>query len=293
MPRRPRSPRRRLLLCASVPLLWFAAGAAGAAVATSPAPSPVPARTEIDGHAVADVSVQTSDGLSVRGWLLRAAPDSRRSVVLAAGIRGNRLAMLTRAQFYLAHGWSTLLVDLRGTGASASARISMGFHEATDLLAWRHWLRQQGFTRIGAHGQSLGAAAIVYSAARDDGDPGFDFAVLESCYGDIDTTLHNRLPWLPWPQWTLWPLRWCGEYCMQADADRMRPLDAIAALRAPLLLVCGDRDDKVGAGVSAALLRASGATDKQLLLVPGAGHVDLWSCGTTLREALGAFLAAR
>jgi pimeloyl-ACP methyl ester carboxylesterase len=290
-PHTPWSRRRRLWLLLALPLLWWGAGAASALIATQPAPASIPPRTELGGHAVLDVTVQTSDGLSVRGWLARASPDSRRCAVLAAGIHGNRCAMLARAEWYLAHGWSALLVDLRGTGASDSARASMGWHEAKDLLAWRLWLRSEGFSQIGAHGQSLGAAAVVYCAALASSDQGFDFTVLESCYGDIDSALHHRLPWVPWPRLLLWPLRFCGEWCMRVDADSLRPLDAIASLRAPTLIACGDQDDKVGAGVSAALLHACGATHKQLVLVHGIGHQDLWA-DTTLRNALAAFLAS-
>jgi fermentation-respiration switch protein FrsA (DUF1100 family) len=227
----------------------------------------------------------------VRGWLARTAADSRRCVVLAAGIHGNRLAMLDRAEWYLANGWSTLLVDLRGTGASDGRRISMGYHEAGDLVAWRAWLRSQGFVQVGAHGQSLGAAAVVYSAA-DRSDRGWDFAVLESCYGDIGSALDNRLPWLPLPALCLWPLRLCAGWLMGVDAGRMRPVDTIAELRAPTLIACGDRDREVGSGVSEALLQASGARDKQLVWIAGAGHVDLWRTDETLRSALAGFLAS-
>jgi dienelactone hydrolase len=284
----------RAAALATVALLaWIAAGLASADRATAPHPRAIGPLPSFDaGVDVTDAVTVTPDGVQVRGWLATAANGRDRCVVLVPGIRGNRLGMLDRARWYLAHGWSALLVDLRGTGASERTRISFGWHEANDLAAWHAWLRAHGFTRVAAHGQSLGAAAVVYTT-RVAPPPPWEFAVLEACYGDVDGALANRLPWVPLPRVTLWPLRAFAEWLAAVDADDLRPRTAIAALRAPTLLACGDRDDKVGAGVSDALLAASGAADKRLVLVPGTGHHDLWSAGPTLRDALAPFLLTR
>ena len=84
--------------------------------------------------------------------------------------------------------------ELRGTGASGAARASFGWHEAKDLAACRAFLEDQGFAEVGVHGCSLGAAAALY-ALRDVPPPAF--LVLEAPYRDIESALHNRLPWLP------------------------------------------------------------------------------------------------
>jgi pimeloyl-ACP methyl ester carboxylesterase len=68
---------------------------------------------------------------------------------------------------------------------------------------------------------------------------------------------------------------------------------AIAALRAPTLLAFGAADDKVGDRAGEQLLAASGAAVKQLCVVPGIGHGDLWAAGDVLRRQLATFLAAR
>ncbi|MCA8957578.1 MAG: alpha/beta hydrolase [Planctomycetes bacterium] len=272
--------------------LWLAAGACGGWLVTRPAPAAIPRLDALAGRPVLDVELHTEDHVTVRGWLVAAGTASDRCVVLAAGIRGNRTAMLDRARWYLDHGWSTLLVDLRGTGASDPQRVSMGWYEAIDLRAWRRWLGERGFVRVAAHGQSLGAAAIVYSAAQRGGLD-WDFAVLEACYGDIESALYNRVPWLPLPSLLLWPLRVSATLWMRADARWLRPRDLISRLCVPTLLVCGDTDAKVGAGVTEALRNASGAADAQLVWVHGAGHVDLWRVGPELRDALEQFVARR
>ena len=291
-PATPRSSRRRWLLLGAIALIaWLGTGIAAACIATAPNPAAIP-RAPALGSTVSDAETVTADGVIVRGWLATAPQGAERCVVLAAGIRGNRLATIERARWYLDHGWSALLVDLRGTGASEPTRISFGWHEAKDLAAWFRWLRGRGFVRIAAHGQSLGAAAIVYSATLE-GAPAWDFGVLEACYGDLEGALLNRLPWVPWPGLALWPLRAAAGWLADIDGQALRPLEAIRSWRAPLLLVCGADDGKVGAGTSEALLAACASSDKRLVFVPGAAHVDLWSKGSALRDALASFASTR
>lgn len=233
-----------------------------------------------------------SDGVSGRGWLVRASDASTDVIVLAAGIRGNRLAMLERGVWYLAHGWSVLLVDLRGTGASAPTRIAMGWHEALDLTAWHVLAATRGFRRIGVHGQSLGAAAAVFTAVRSKPAPAWHFVVLESCYRDIDSALVARLAWFP--RRMLWPLVISAEWLLSLDAQKLVPVRAIAQLGAPTLLACGSDDAKVGPHALDDLFAASAAAGKERVEVTGAGHVDLWhSAADLLPRRLAAFLAER
>jgi pimeloyl-ACP methyl ester carboxylesterase len=284
---------RRAACCAGIVFaLWWAAGLLGAHLATDARPFAIPERTELGGRPVAAVATRTSDGVDVRGWLVRASEVSTDVAVLAAGIHGNRLAMLGRGEWYLAHGWSALLVDLRGTGASEPTRIAMGWHEALDLQAWHAFAAANGFRRIAVHGQSLGAAAAVYTAVRCAPPPAWHFVVLESCYRDIDAALAARLPWLPRP--LTWPLVACSEWLLGVDAHDLAPSRAIAQLRAPTLCACGTLDNKVGADATTALLAASAAAVKERVDVPDIGHGDLWHAGDgVLPRRLAAFVAAR
>ncbi len=266
-PRRAWCRCRRIVALAAVG--WLLAGFVGGWVLTRGRSVVIPERSDLAGHRIEVVAATTADGLTVRGWLVRAAVDSHDCVVLAAGIRGNRTAMTSRAEWYLARGWSTLLIDLRATGESDGERVSMGWHEADDLRAWYAWLLKRGFVRLGAHGQSLGAAAIAYS------DLPWDFAVLESCYVAIDEALRARLPWVPLPDLLLWPLRGCSEWWSGTAAMQLRPIDHVANRRQPTLFLAGDADEKVGLEGTQRLFAACAAVDKRMVLIVGGGHEDL------------------
>lgn len=288
----PRWPRRAAVWATAAFVAWWSVGMLGALLLTAARPQVVAPRSSLAGAAVEAVTTTLADGSALRGWLVRASPTSGRCVVLAAGIRGCRLAMVERAQWYLAQGWSTLLVDLRGTGESAPARIAMGWHEALDLVAWHRFAATRGFAQVGVHGQSLGAAAAAYSVVRGEPPPAWHFVVLESCYLDARAALTARLPWIP--RQLLWPLVACSEWLLAVDVDQLSPRQAIARLRQPTLIACGDRDEKVGPGATDALFAACAARVKERVDLPGVGHVDLWPAADgLLPRRLAAFLAAR
>jgi len=278
--------RRRLVLWAAAMLVaWWVGGFFSARLLVSPRPAAIPPLAELDGHAVEDVATTTSDGVTVRGWLVRGR-DAATCVVLAAGIHGSRQTMRSRASFYLARGSSALLVDLRGTGASDPVPISMGWNEALDLCAWHAFLRARGAAAIGVHGQSLGAAAAVYTAVR--GAPEWAFVVLESCYADAREALAARLPFVP--SFVLWPIEVGAGFWLGVDGADLVPVRAITALRAPTLIAQGELDAKVGPRAIERLLAASGAVRKARCEVPDAGHQDLWRCSGLVQQAITAFL---
>jgi fermentation-respiration switch protein FrsA (DUF1100 family) len=290
MPAAPGTRLRRLAVAATLAALaaWWGVGLAAAHTMTAPANRAVAPSDRLAGLAVDDVATSAADGVPLRGWLVRAIGGERRCVLLAAGIRGTRRAMASRAAWYAQRGWSALLVDLRGTGESAPERIAMGWHEAKDLAAWTAFARAAGFAEVGVHGQSLGAAAVCYAALLPE-PPAWRFAVLEACYRDIEAAMAARMPSIPRP--LLWPLVACAEWLLGVEAARLDPVAAIAGLRAPTLLACGTHDRLVGPDAHDLLFAACGAAAKERVDVPDAGHVDLFhASGSELPARLAAFL---
>lgn len=269
-------------------LAWLACGELTARVAARPKPEASPPASLLDGFEIESLTLRTADGVRLDAWLVVRDPD--RCVLLLAGIGGNRRMLVPRARFWLSRGWSVLMPDLRGTGSSDPVPITFGARERLDVAACWRALVDRGFGSIAVHAQSLGAAAFCY-ARRDRRVPEPTFAVLEAVYDDVRQALYRRLPWIPFPDAVLWPVVGAATYGLGEGATELRPIDAIASLHAPLLLVQGTDDEKVGVEVPRAILAACPAPVEDIAWIDGLGHVDLWrEAPDASRAAIEAFL---
>lgn len=217
------------------------------------------------------VTLPTGHGRSVEGWFLRG--DGKGAVLLLHGIRADRRQMLDRARFLHAAGYSVLLIDLPGHGASAAPRLTFGLSEAAGVKAALAYLREQAPGEgLGLIGVSLGAASFVL--CQDC--PQVDAAVLESMYPTIEEAVEDRLRMrlgalgVPLSKLLLWqlPLR------LDITPQQLRPIEHLAAIRAPLLVASGNRDMHTTIDETRRLYGAA-AQPKALWEVEGAVHQDL------------------
>lgn len=184
----------------------------------------------------------------------------------------SRLAMWGRAQALQQQGVAVMFIDLPGHGDSDGERRGYGRLEVPAVRAAWDWMQTRWpAERKAVIGISLGAAAWVFA----DASPKPDAVVLEMLYSRLDEAVDNRLrlrlgdagPWLrPLLGWQL-PL-WVG-----SGLEAHRPIDALAQLAAPLLLVAGSDDQHATAAQSLRLFAAA-AGPKSLWMIDGAAHAD-------------------
>jgi uncharacterized protein len=263
--------RRKLLVAAlasmaSALVLSLAAGE----VLTRPARAPVgppPAGLQAE-----TLRIPYSDGEHVAGWFLPGRA-GQGAVLLLHGVRGNRLQMLARARWLQREGVSCLLVDLPAHGESSGERITFGRREALGTEAALAWLRKQlPGERVAAIGVSLGGASLLFASRQ----PELHALVLESVYPTLVDAVQDRLAmrlgpagaWLAPLLLVQLPLR------LDLSADQLRPVDAVAAVHAPLLIASGTEDLHTRWPETEALFAAANAP-KALWPVQGAAHVDL------------------
>jgi alpha-beta hydrolase superfamily lysophospholipase len=238
------------------------------------------------------VRFETSTGGTVAGWFASGQP-GRGAVLLLHGVRGSRHAMLARALFLHRLGLATLAIDLPGHGESPAPHITFGANESHAVVSALPWLaRRCPGERIGAIGVSLGAASLVL--ARPDPAPAA--VVLESMYPTIEEAVADRLalhagaPAAMLAPALLWQMPWR----LGIRADQLHPIDALAALRSPLLVAAGDIDRHTTRAETERVFAAARANDKSLWIVPGAAHVDLHTFAVADYERrVGGFLQDR
>jgi fermentation-respiration switch protein FrsA (DUF1100 family) len=223
------------------------------------------------------VTFPSGSGATIRGWFIAGRPGGG-AVVLMHGVRGNRAPMLPRARMLRDAGYSVLLFDFQAHGESTGSRITFGYREGRDTVAAAGFVRQRvPGEKIGAIGVSLGGAAALLAP----GTLAVDALVLEGVYPDIDAATENRVndtlgPWLG-PVLSK-PLAWVlalvtAPLLGVAPAD-LRPIDHMANVRAPLLMLIGAVDTYTTVAETNAMFTRA-PEPKSLWIVDGAGHVDL------------------
>jgi uncharacterized protein len=229
-----------------------------------------PAQAEL---AFEDVGFHTTDGERLHGWWMPARSGSPVAHVLFAhGNGGNVGDRVMHAALLCAAGLDVLLFDYRGYGRSSGRPSEAGTyrdaHAARSALLGRAGVRPD---RVVYLGESLGGA-VALALALEHPPAGL---VLMSTFTSVRDMARRHYPFLP----------------RALVPDAYPSLRGVRALRAPLLVIHGDRDEIVPLFHAEALFEAA-PVPKRLHVVEGVGHNDLVSrAGDEWAAAIARFTA--
>ena len=203
-----------------------------------------------------DVVIDTPDGERLVGWWR--PPEPGRIVFLY--LHGNGGSLLNRRERVRAlaeGGRGILIVSYRGYSGSTGRPSEAGLR--TDARAAHAWLGSYDPARIVLYGESLGTGVAIRLAteAKVGG------VVLDSPYtstADVAKTLFWYVP---------------VTLLMQ---DQFRSIDRVAELRAPLLVLHGERDGLIPIAQSRILFDAA-PEPKRYVALPGVDHVGVLENG--------------
>jgi len=236
--------------------------------------------------AAESIMLTTSSGESVSGWF---SSGTSGSVLLLHGVHSDRRQMLERAKFLHNSGYSVLLIDLPAHGESSGTRITFGYREAEGVKAALRYLQQRlPQEKIAVIGVSLGAASVILS----DYTPPPAAIILESMYPTIEEAITNRLHLhLGFIGSIFTPVLLSQiPFRLGISPEQLRPIDHIASTNAPLLIISGTQDQHTTSDETKRLFETA-LPPKELWLVEGAAHVDLYAFNPqTYETKVSAFL---
>ena len=223
---------------------------------------------------VEEVSLESASGSVLSGWFV-GSDQNCGTVVLMHGIRADKRALLARARFLRQAGYAAFLFDFQAHGQSGGESITFGYLEQRDAAAAMGFVTARRPDRpIAVVGLSLGGVAAVLNGP----DLGADAVVLESVYPTLEKAAINRVRLHAGDLGLVTDLLASAlliqlELRLGFGAEQLRPIDHIASLGAPLLLIAGSEDRHTTVDDSRQLFERASAP-KRFWLVEGAGHVD-------------------
>jgi pimeloyl-ACP methyl ester carboxylesterase len=218
-----------------------------------------------------DVEFQTSDGVTISGWLLPSR-SKRATIIFSHGLFRSRRELMERAVALWQRGYGALLYDSRNHGESGAAKVSLGYFERLDAEAAARYLGEVAPSdRVVMFGISMGAATALLAAAET---PQVRAVISDSSFLSFeDTTTHHvklflRLPAFPLAN----EIRFMIEKRAGFDGS---DLDAVRAVKAlgnrPVMFIAAARDPRMPADIAQKLYDASAASKRDLLIVEGEG----------------------
>jgi fermentation-respiration switch protein FrsA (DUF1100 family) len=212
-----------------------------------------PARDGLPG--AEEVRLETADGLTLNGWLLRPTAREERGAVLVfngnAGHRGHRAPL---AEALARVGFAVLLIDYRGYGENAGSPSEQGLRLDADAALDLVLARGYALDRIVYFGESLGAAVAIELATRRHPAA----VVVRSPFSSLADIGRTHYPFLP---------------VRLLLRDRFPSVERVASIGAPLLIIAGERDSIVPLRSSRALYEAA-VEPKHMVVFDGADHND-------------------
>jgi len=210
------------------------------------------------GLAYEEVSFQSVDGLTLKGWFIpKVVPEipglpsvsgaleesrgTKRTVIALHGYPADKGDVLPFLSF-LHKDFNLFLFDFRYLGESEGKYTSAGAKEVLDLLAAISYLKTRGIEEVGVWGFSMGAAVALMGQEKS---PAIKAVVSEAAYanlGDLAKELY-RIPYLnsPLAYFTkLW-----GRIIVGMNASDVSPEKSVRKSAIPILIIHAKNDEVI------------------------------------------------
>jgi fermentation-respiration switch protein FrsA (DUF1100 family) len=210
------------------------------------------------------ITIRSADDTDLTGWYVEPRPGMP-TVLYFHGNAGNVSDRSERFEEVLASGFGLLAASYRGyPGSEGSPSEAALFADGLKVFDWL----AERTDEIVVHGESLGTGVATYVAAERDARA----LVLEAPYTAALDIAAATYPWIP---------------VSLLMRDPFLSREHIARVEEPVLILHGTADRVIPVEHGRSLFEAADQP-KELVIVEGAGHGDLWKRG--LWPAVLAFL---
>lgn len=219
---------------------------------------------------VFDTKIDAIDGGFLEVWRIEPQDASKGLVVFAHGWGRNRDRMVSRARIFARWGYTAIIHSARDHGGSSRRRFMNAVKFAEDIEAVMNWLDQP----VILYGHSAGSAGAVIAASRNPDKIRILF--LEASYAYTEEALLSLYRWVnPVFGVCFGPmiLFWMNLF-YRNQLDSVSPARLAPAIKAPVLLIHGEKDRRFPLAFAIELKRSFTTDCVELYVAEGAGHSD-------------------
>lgn len=233
-----------------------------------------------DQHAMPyqEVKFPSRDGLTLGGWWIPAPGETRGTVIMCPGQNGSMDKDVPQAVSLHQAGFNVLMFDFRAHGRSEGQTVTLGGLEQADLFGALDYVEsEQGVTRAGVLGFSMGAGVALMVAAQDKRIAAL---VVDGAYprlvGLLAVYLRERgLPGVL-ARGFAWLILLLASLRTGYQLYRANPVDLVDRVAAPALLIHGE-DDPFATTEAIKELAARIQAPAEVWRVAGAGHREAFA----------------
>ncbi|MBC8509596.1 MAG: alpha/beta hydrolase [Anaerolineales bacterium] len=211
------------------------------------------------------ITLTPEDGFNLSAWY---TPSKNGALILVAhGYAGARSALMH--SFFAWHGYGVISWDARAHGESEGDLVTWGYYERRDVkAALEYALNLDPAIKVGAFGESMGAATVLLAAAEQ---PQIQAVVADSAFAAIGDMIQVVSPYPIFRPF----IQFFTEQETGLKVDDLRPVDVIQNINPrPVFIIQGETDQTVPSDSAQRLYNAAGEP-KLLWTEPDVGHVGM------------------
>lgn len=219
-------------------------------------------------------------GIEMQGFWTLTKQEPKGVIILVHGIGANRAQMIEKANLLAQQGFDAVMMDGRAHGESEGDYVTYGFFEKKDVQKIVDFIKEENEDiPVGIWGASLGGAIALQAMAEDNR---IEFGVAESTFRSMDEIVFDygkrMARGVMLKPVTDYALRRAGEEG-GFDPQVVRPIESVTQINQPVMIAHGDADQRISVSYGQDLYDNLKTEDKELVIVPGAGHLDMMEVG--------------
>jgi len=218
--------------------------------------------------------------IELKGFWTLTKEEPKGVIVLLHGIGANRAQMIEKANLLAQQGFDAVMMDGRAHGESQGDHVTYGYFEKKDVQKIVDFIKEENADiPVGIWGASLGGAIALQAMAEDDR---IEFGVVESTFRSMDEIVFDygkrMARGVMLKPVTDYALKRAGEEG-GFDPQAVRPIESVTQISQPVMIAHGDADQRISVSYGQDLYDKLKTEDKELVIVPGAGHLDMMEVG--------------